>query len=159
MNEQVASARIRKMRAYDAAALSNATGVDTGAESLTQQQFREDCDANVIVRRFGGIGNMPVPSLGAFYVDLTGVSDAESATAFVDGVRAAFERLPAEFRDRFGNDAHALLEYAATVPQDVLEREVREAAAPPVVPPAGGGAGAPGGGTAPAPAASGEGAA
>lgn len=75
--------------------------------SLTQQQFKEDADLNVIVKRFG-VTKAHIPPAGAadprYYGDFGEAVDLREA---LDRTRAAqehFDSLPAELRNRFNND-------------------------------------------------------
>lgn len=102
----------RLLHAYDTRAVSLESAIDTGVESFVQQQFREDADINTIVRRFGLTQALPADVGAGVYGDFTGISDYESAVEMVAQAREAFMRLPAELRDRFGNDVGRLVAYA-----------------------------------------------
>lgn len=78
---------------------------------LTQQHFRQECDINEIVRRFGITGELPEPWAAPRYGDFTQVTDFHSAQNMVLEAQAAFDALPAELRERFGHDPQALLEF------------------------------------------------
>lgn len=80
-------------------------------EVLTQQQFREDCDINEIVRRFGLTGKLPEPWSAPTYGDFTGAVDFHTAQNLVLHAQAEFDRLPAELRERFGHDPQQLLAF------------------------------------------------
>lgn len=88
---------------------------DTGELDVgrTQQEFREECDINEIVRRFGLTGQLPevvnIPVSG----DFTGISDFQSAQNAVIKARDDFMALPAALRARFQNDPQQLLEFMA----------------------------------------------
>ena len=97
---------------YDLDAVSLETGLDCGVDeltgeiltSLTQQQFKEDADINVIVKRFGLTGELPddvrMPQSG----DFTGIPDFHTALNLVRATQEEFMRVPAEIRGRFQND-------------------------------------------------------
>jgi len=82
-------------------------------EGKTQQQFKEECDINTIVRRFGLTGKLPdnvrVPVSG----DFTGVTDFQTAMNSVRRATEDFMALPADLRKRFGNDPQLLMEFMA----------------------------------------------
>lgn len=86
---------------------------DTGEVevSLTQQQFKEECDINEIVRRFGLTGQLPevvrIPQSG----DFTGITDFKSAMDAVIAAEAKFMELPAAIRQRFGHDPQRLIDF------------------------------------------------
>jgi len=104
--------------------------VDTG-DSPVQQQFAEEADINTIVRRFGVTQISAAATMGVFG-DFTGIDDFASAVERVDGARARFMTLPAEVRDRFGNDPGQLI-YAA---QNLSEEEFGKLMDPPKADPA-----------------------
>lgn len=103
---------MRQLRGYNAGLLSERTGLDTGTESIVQQQFATEVDINTIVRRFGVTGERPSGDLSGVYGDFTGVNDYESAVAAVERARKGFMALPADVRERFANDPGRLIEYA-----------------------------------------------
>lgn len=123
------------LRSYDAAAVSDGTGVDTGPETLVQQHLRDEVDINTIVRRFGLTQSMPFGPAQGVYGDFTGLSDFESMEERVASVRERFMRLPAELRDRFRNSPAELARYVSQQTQEdfVKEFETPVEPAPPVV--------------------------
>lgn len=99
---------------YDHDSVSRETGlVCDPKEDMTQQSFKEECDINEIVRRFGLTGQLPenvrVPVSG----DFTGVSDFQTAMNAVTQAQEAFMELPANLRARFNNDPQRLMEFVA----------------------------------------------
>jgi len=123
--ERLASARIRKMRAYDTNAVSDETAIDTGEASLVQQQFKEEADVNTIVRRFGvGLGQLPPAVPAGVYGDFTGVHDFQSALERLEAAEAGFMSLPPNVREQFGNDPAAFVAYAQSRPEDVVVSEL-----------------------------------
>lgn len=82
-------------------------------DSLTQQQFVEDCDINVLAMRFG-MTNQPMPIAPVdplAYGDFSDVPDLRTA---LDRVREANERfysLPWQLRKRFDNRPGKLWEF------------------------------------------------
>lgn len=117
--------------------------VNTGEESLVQQQFADEVDINTIIRRFG-LGGAPAYAPGV-YGDFTGVTDYWSAREAVERAEAGFMQLPAEARDKFDNDAGKFLMYAESVTEDDMIEflglrklpvtpEVKVETLPPVIP-------------------------
>lgn len=92
--------------------------VNTGRETLVQQQFKEETDINTIIRRFG-LGEAPTYAQGV-YGDFTGISDYYTAREAIERAEAGFMKLPAEARDKFNNDPGRFLEYAERVTPDEL---------------------------------------
>lgn len=104
---------------YDAGCLSDMTAREAGPGdvSLVQQQFGEEVDINTIVRRFGLTQEMPSGIAGGVYGDFSGITDYESAVEAIDRARSGFMKLPAEVRDRFGNDPARLIRLAHELPE------------------------------------------
>lgn len=116
--------RPTSLRGYDHAAWSDATGIDTGAETLVQQQFAAEVDINTIVRRFGITGALPFGSAApGVYGDFTEITDYESALARVRKVEDGFMKLPPDVRERFGNDPGSLIRFANTLTEDSFRSE------------------------------------
>jgi hypothetical protein len=83
-------------------------------ESLTHQSFKDECDINIIVAKFG-IGEIPI----ANRIPLESQDQDDYPTDFMtaqlmvnDAVRS-FMSLPAQIRSRFENNAMAYADYAA----------------------------------------------
>lgn len=99
---------------YDRDAVSDQTGLSCGEPTRTQQSFKDECDINVIMERFGKTGQVPgnlrVPS----YDDFTGVTDFQSAMNAVREASENFMELPAKVRARFDNDPQLFLEFVAS---------------------------------------------
>lgn len=79
-------------------------------ESLTQQQFAEDCDLNVLAFRFGLVGKpLPVEALDpSYYGDVSDVPDLRAALDLVNDAKNRFMDLPAKLRERFDNQPSKL---------------------------------------------------
>lgn len=81
--------------------------------SLAQQQFVQDCDINVLARRFGLTDSaMPVgPIDPAHYGDFTDVPDLRTALELVNDAKNKFMALPAKMRERFNNQPGRLWDF------------------------------------------------
>lgn len=95
---------VRSAFNFDAEANSNANVLDTGDESLTQQSFKDECDINVILKRFAVTGEMPdnvrVPQYGEFEESF----DFMSSMNVIRAAEESFAAMPAAIRERFNND-------------------------------------------------------
>lgn len=99
---------------YDRDAVSDETGLRCEDESLAQQSFKEECDINVIVKRFGLTGTMPESVRTPVYADFTDmVTDYHSAMELVLRADEAFMSLPAAVRVTFNNDAGAFVDFCS----------------------------------------------
>lgn len=104
--------------------------------SKAQQQFKDECDLNVMVRRFGGI---PPAEFGApvgRYGDFSSAPDFFEAQQLLLKAQAQFDGLPSAVRRRFDNDPAKLLAFvgdrsnlAEARELGLLKEEVAEAAA------------------------------
>jgi phage internal scaffolding protein len=78
---------------------------------MAQQQFREECDINTIMERFGRTGELVAPIRMPQYGDFDGVNDYHSAMNAIVEAQSAFDSLPAKVRARFSNDPAEFLEF------------------------------------------------
>lgn len=94
----------------------------TPGPSMTKQSFKDECDINVIMKRYATTGVLPgMERMGqARYMDCSSV-DYQEAMLMVADARAQFANLPARVRDRFGNDPRRMMEFLED------ERNVEEA--------------------------------
>ena len=84
--------------------------------SRTKQGFRDECDINIIMKRFKN--TMGVDYLNRYQGYLSGefgdfsmVSDYRSAIERIDQARGVFEALPAKVRSRFRNGPAEFLDF------------------------------------------------
>lgn len=96
---------------YDTMAVSNETGLKCEDETLAQQNFKDECDINNIMERFGLTGDLPANPLPPQYGDFSGVLDYHSALNAVLAARDSFNELPAPLRARFQNDPNNLIRF------------------------------------------------
>lgn len=82
-------------------------------KSLTQQSFTEETDINVLLERFRVTGQMPTAVRLPSYGDFSAVSDYRTAMDAVLRAEDSFNELPAQVRQRFGNDPQAFLEFCS----------------------------------------------
>lgn len=88
------------------------TGLDTGDVTPTVQSEKDNCDINVIVRRFNVTGQLPVVRLPQ-YGDFTGLTDYHSAMNAIAEANSAFMALPSSVRSKFMNDPGRFVEFAS----------------------------------------------
>jgi phage internal scaffolding protein len=94
---------------YDTIAASNESGLHCEDATLAQQQFKDECDINNILRQFAISGILPDAPISPKYGDFTGVSDYKTALDRVMTMDEEFFALPANIRARFENDPEQLL--------------------------------------------------
>jgi len=96
---------------YDTLAASDESGIACEEASLAQQQFKDECDINNILRQFNITGQLPDAPLSPKYGDFTGISDYKTALDRVIAADEEFMNLPATIRARFDNDAANLIAF------------------------------------------------
>ena len=96
---------------YDTIAASNESGLACEEPTLAQQQFKDECDINNILRQFNVTGQLPDAPLSPRYGDFTGIGDYKTALDRVIAAEEEFMSLPAQIRARFNNDAAELIQF------------------------------------------------
>lgn len=85
--------------------ISDLTAIDTGDESLTRQEFKDEADLNILLGRFGVDGlQHRQPQFGEIDYNM----DLQQALAARDAVSRANFRVPEELREKYP-DGHAVL--------------------------------------------------
>lgn len=81
--------------------------------SLTQQHFAEDADLNVIMRRYGVTDGAIPPAVTdpSYFGDFSDVPDFRTAMDRLHNAKEHFSALPANIRNRFGNDMAQLHDF------------------------------------------------
>lgn len=102
---------VRSAYNYDMNEASRKSGLHCKDKTRTQQHFKEECDINTIVQRFGLTGELPTTVQTPTYGDYTGIFDFQSAMNKVVEAQQNFMTLPAKIRARFHNDPQELLEF------------------------------------------------
>ena len=102
---------LRTMYNYDMNAASNESGLHCEDATLTQQQFKDECDINNIMEKFGMTGLIPQNPLTASYGDFSGVNDYHTALNAIIAAEEQFDALPATLRARFDNDPANLIDF------------------------------------------------
>lgn len=90
---------------YDTAAVSDDNGLFCPEPTLTQQQFKDDNDPNVVMQKFARTEDMTLfQQRSPRYGDFTGPNSYHDALNVVRAADSAFYALPARIRNRFQND-------------------------------------------------------
>lgn len=126
---------LRAGEAYDRDAASLASGTSfEGVQDMAQQQFAEDSDLNVLVRRFGINRVAITPRQVEEYSDFTDVVDFHTAQQRIVEARERFMELPARLRDEFDHDPALFLEFV-TDPENYEEAQELGLVPPKAAPP------------------------
>jgi len=83
-----------------------------GGKARTMQQFKDECDVNVIMARYMATGVLPedIDAGQRQYLDATGY-DFQEAQNLIAGAASLFEQLPSKIRNRMDNDPAKLLAF------------------------------------------------
>jgi len=77
--------------------------------TLTKQSFRDECDVNMIVRKFERTGELPVGPAAATYADVSNTPDFQNQMDRIAHVRSEFDDLEVHQKMAFNNDPEQLL--------------------------------------------------
>ena len=87
------------------------TGTSCPEETLAQQQFRDECDINTILDRFGVTGMVPTNVRQPLAVDFIEATDYQSALNALMEAEQSFMEMPAKIRAEFDNDPGRFIEF------------------------------------------------
>lgn len=92
---------------------SDEAGLDCSKDRpLTQQQYRDECDINIIMKQYTQDGLLPPGTQAtALYGDFSDVNDFLDAQLIVKEAQEQFAMLSARVRDRFHNDPVEFLDF------------------------------------------------
>ncbi|AXH76661.1 MAG: internal scaffolding protein [Microviridae sp.] len=102
---------VRSAYNYDTDKVSRETGLKCMDPTRTQQQFKDECDINVILERFGVTGRLPLTTMQPMSGDFTGVEDYHSAVEAVRAANENFMTMPAKMRERFNSDPQVFVDF------------------------------------------------
>ncbi|AXH76104.1 MAG: internal scaffolding protein [Microviridae sp.] len=106
---------------YDVDEASEDSGLTCVEPSLTKQEFKEECDINTIIERFGLAYQMPEGTRMPTYGDFTGLDSYHEAMNAIAQAGESFDVLPASVRARFQNNPGQFVDF-------VLDEKNREEA-------------------------------
>lgn len=80
--------------------------------TLTQQQFKNECDVNHIMKKYEQTGQLfHLNRKAGVYADLSNITDYQSMLHTVMDAQEKFSSLPAEVRKKFDNDPSKLIQF------------------------------------------------
>lgn len=100
--------------------------------SRTKQSFKEECDINTIVRRFGLTGQAPSGVRMPTYGDFTGLANFHEAVNAIALANEAFDQMPSAVRARFDNDPGKFVDFCNS--QENREEAIKLGLVPPPAP-------------------------
>lgn len=125
---------LRTEHNYDRDAASAESGLVCRPTSRTKQSFKDECDINTIVRRFGVTGQLPQGVRAPTYGDFVDVHDFRSAMDAVVLARESFDSMPSAVRARFSNNPALFVDFCSN--SENLPELRKMGLAPPAPPPA-----------------------
>lgn len=87
------------------------TGTSCPEPTLAQQQFRDECDINTILDRFGVTGMVPTNVRQPLAVDFIEATDYQSALNALMEAETSFMEMPAKIRAEFDNDPGKFIDF------------------------------------------------
>lgn len=107
-----------------------------GVVDMAKQEFKKECDVNVLMARYAQFGTMPPVRSGGLYGDFSEVGDLLDSQQRVLAAQDMFAQLPAKVRDRFRNDPLELLKFVAEAKNrdEAVALGLVKASPPPEVP-------------------------
>lgn len=100
--------------------------IDTGCDTLVEQAHKDDCDVNVILKRYGTTGMLPPDSRPGVYGDVSNCGDFQSAMNIIAKAHTAFHSLPAAERQAFDNDPAKFLEHNERKIAEVVAKSTKD---------------------------------
>lgn len=102
---------VRNPYNYDTNEAGDESGLKCEDEPRTKQSFKEECDINTIVERFGLTGELPQNVRAPEYRDFTSAVDYHTALNAIAQANEAFDQMPANVRARFHNDPGEFVDF------------------------------------------------
>lgn len=100
----------RNFRSAEIKALCVTVNTD---KDMAIQSAKEECDINVIVRRFGLTKVLPDVPLPPTYADFTEAGDFRESMEAIRMAKESFMQLPADVRSKFRNDPGAFVDFCS----------------------------------------------
>lgn len=97
---------------FDVVGASQDDGISCPEKTLAIQSSRDECDINVIVRKYQQTGELP-GQRQVLYADISEIGDLRDSLEKVQRAEEAFMALPAEVRQFFDNDPVNLVNFSA----------------------------------------------
>lgn len=98
---------------YNMDRVSDETGLKCEDPTMAQQQFKDECDINMIVERFGVTGQLPGNMRMPIQEEFVETMTYHEALNKLIEADVEFMKLPAKIRAEFQNDAGKFVEFAS----------------------------------------------
>lgn len=93
------------------------------AKCKTRQDHKEECDINVLMNQYVQTGSNAHFQLNTARYGFAEAADFQDVMMTIAAAKDAFLGLPAEIRERFGNDPATYLDYIDQTDEDTLIKE------------------------------------
>ena len=80
-------------------------------KSMTRQEFKKECDVNVVLDRYLKTGQLPYSAGTGVYSNVSEVPSYQEALQFVIDAQNDFAKLNPHVKNRFGNNPQNLIEF------------------------------------------------
>lgn len=81
---------------------------------FTRQEFKDECDINILMARYQSTGELPVLNQGtAQFLDVSASMQFQDSMNFIAEAQSMFAELPSRIRDRFRNDPVQFLDFCS----------------------------------------------
>lgn len=80
-------------------------------KSRTKQSFKDECDINIILKKYNLTGQLPAMKNNPLFGDFSQIQDYQESMNIILKAEEQFNSLPAVLRERFKNDTGAFLDY------------------------------------------------
>ncbi|WMC01485.1 internal scaffolding protein [Microvirus D_HF4_320] len=98
---------------YDTNEASDETAITCKEPTLTQQHMKDECDINVLVKRYVVTGEMPELTMPPLQGDFLEVPTYQDALNLMVKANQSFMQQPAEIRARFQNDPARFVDFCS----------------------------------------------
>ena len=102
---------VRNPYNYDTNEAGDESGLNTGTDGGAKQSFKDECDINNIIERFGLGYELPETHRLPQYGDFSDITDFHSAMNATALARESFDQLPAKIREKFNHDPGQYVDY------------------------------------------------
>lgn len=113
MNKKPVPPFLRSPYNYDMNEAGNEDAIHCKDPSLAQQHMKDECDINVLVKRFVVTGEIPVMTLPPLQGDFTSAPTYQEALNLMVEANRSFMQQPAEVRARFQNDPARFVDFCS----------------------------------------------
>lgn len=98
---------------YDTNAAGDESALECKDKTLAQQHMKDECDINVLVKRFVVTGEIPMLTLPPMQGDFSDAPTYQDALNLMVEAQRSFMQHPAEVRARFQNDPAQFVDFCS----------------------------------------------